>query len=92
MAAEQGKPFNLGLAAAAGSVVLLFTVGCMIAGARSRGIWIDEIWTLWMSQHDLPLGEVIAHRWTQDVHPMFFFALNWALRPLVGDDIVMAGC
>jgi hypothetical protein len=67
--------------------VLAFILGCMIFVARNRGIWIDEIWTLWMTRHDIPLRAVIDQRWTQDVHPPLFFAVNWLVSPLVGLDI-----
>lgn len=53
----------------------------------ARGIWIDEIWSLWMGRRDLPFREVVTERWLRDVHPPMFSAINWIFDPLVGLDI-----
>lgn len=87
MTAFRDKPVSLPLAALGVAAILGFTMAWMIAGARARGVWIDEIWSLWMSQHDIPVAQVFAQRWTHDVHPLFFHALNWLLEPMVGMDI-----
>ncbi len=68
---------------------LILTLICMGLAARYRGVWTDEIWTLWMTQRDMPLADVFQHRWTQDLHPFFFFGLNWLMRPWLGESIVV---
>jgi hypothetical protein len=77
------------LAAVALCVALFGALAAMVVAAVFRGLWIDEVWTLWMSQRDLPLAQVFRHRWTQDVHPFTFFALNWLMRPILGESLVV---
>lgn len=80
---EVGGRFALAVVAALATYILV-----MVAlAARSRGIWLDEIWSLWLSQGDLPIDQIAPQRWFQDVHPPLFSALNWALDPLVGDEM-----
>ncbi|MBW8816095.1 MAG: hypothetical protein JF588_21985 [Caulobacterales bacterium] len=55
----------------------------------ARGIWIDEIWSLWLGRRDLPFAQVVTERWTHDVHPPLFSAINWLFDPAVGLNIVL---
>ncbi|MEW5685526.1 MAG: hypothetical protein AB1942_11460 [Pseudomonadota bacterium] len=78
---EVGWRFALTVVAALAAYILV-----MVAlAARSRGIWLDEIWSLWLSQGDVPLEQVATQRWFQDVHPPVFSAINWLLDPVVGE-------
>lgn len=67
--------------------VLAFALALMLYLCWARGIWIDEIWSVWLSQHDLPLSEIFTERWLRDVHPPLFSAMGWLFEPLVGSDI-----
>ncbi len=64
--------------------LLVYCVGLMVTIACIRGIWFDEIWSMWASGHDIPLKEIIEQRWLKDVHPPLFYALNWILEPITG--------
>src|SRR5258708_36599132 len=68
---------------------LAFCLALMVAVACLRGIWLDEIWSIWASRHDIPLRDVFEQRWLRDVHPPLFHAVNWLLEPITGLDITM---
>lgn len=55
--------------------------------ADRRGPWLDEFWTLWFSQRDVPLGQILKERWLADLHPPLFSALHWIAEPWAGDSI-----
>ena len=77
------------LVTGANAFVLIGMVTLAIWAAWLRGPWLDEFWTLWLSQHDLPLAETLRDRWLIDVHPPFFVGLNWLAQPLIGDSILI---
>ncbi|MBA3897289.1 MAG: hypothetical protein H0X36_09210 [Sphingomonadaceae bacterium] len=52
-----------------------------------KGIWYDEVWSVFEVRHDLPLGRIIIERWLRDIHPPAFYALSWLTEPLTGDGI-----
>lgn len=52
-----------------------------------KGIWYDEIWPVFMGQHDLSFGRAYAERWVYDDYPPMFYAANWLLEPLTGDSV-----
>ena len=49
-----------------------------------RGTWMDEFWTLWFSQHDIGLAELVRARWVADYNPPLFSFWHWLFTPLVG--------
>lgn len=65
----------------------LFTLGLLLLDAKRQGVWIDEIWSLWMSDPSVPYPRVLTERWLQDLHPPLFHAVNWLLSPVLGNDI-----
>ena len=87
MTAFKDRPVSVAAAAISTALLLAYTVAWMVAAALHRGIWIDEVWSLWMSQHDIPLAAVVAQRWSHDVHPFFFHAMNWVLEPTLGMNV-----
>lgn len=58
-----------------------------VDAARQRGPWLDEFWTLWLSQRDVPLSEVFQDRWLADLHPPLFSFTHWLAEPWAGDSI-----
>jgi hypothetical protein len=69
------------------AVVIGYAIALMVGVAWFRGIWLDEIWSIWSSRHDLPLHQVFTDRWMRDVHPPLFHAVNWLLEPVTGLNI-----
>lgn len=55
--------------------------------AWHRGIWYDEVWSLYFAHHDAGFGRAMAERWLKDNHPPLFYALDWLVEPFVGDDL-----
>ncbi len=56
----------------------------------SKDIWYDEVWTFFVSQHDVPLWQIVRERWLTDIHPPLFYAISWMAKPLTGDSIIAA--
>lgn len=75
------------LAFAVTATLLAFAIALMVFLCYVRGVWIDELWSIWMSRRDLPLQDLMSQRWVRDVHPPLFAALSWLFEPLVGSDI-----
>lgn len=55
--------------------------------AWHRGIWYDEVWSLYYAHHDVGFRHALVDRWLTDNHPPAFYALSWLAYPLVGDDL-----
>ncbi|WP_130430404.1 hypothetical protein [Rivibacter subsaxonicus] len=72
---------------AVGILLCLFTV-LAVAAALRRGPWLDEFWTLWFAQHDLPLLELARQRWRVDFNPPLFSTLHWLLGLVGGDSLI----
>ena len=53
-----------------------------------RGVWYDENWSLYFSQHDLPLHRVITDRWLHEINPPLSFLLGWLVAPVAGDSLL----
>jgi hypothetical protein len=68
---------------------LALTFALMLVDAYRQGIWIDEIWSLWMSETGVPLPQMLHQRWLTDAHPPLFHALNWVFTPVTGLDIFL---
>ncbi|MDB5437914.1 MAG: hypothetical protein JWM33_341 [Caulobacteraceae bacterium] len=67
--------------------LLLLTLAVMLFAAFRQGIWMDEIWSLWMSETGLSISRMAQERWFTDIHPPLFHFTNWLVAPLVGQDI-----
>lgn len=74
------------MVAALGAFALLI----MIMSARYRGIWIDEIWSLWITRRDIPFPDIEYTRWAKDNHPPLFYAAAWMLNGIAGDSIFIS--
>lgn len=55
--------------------LFLLAVAAGIYAAWSRGMWLDEFWSLRLGHPDVPLAELISERWLRDPHPMLANAL-----------------
>src|SRR5438067_936890 len=55
--------------------------------AWHRGVWYDEVWSLYYAHHDLGFWHALVDRWLKDNHPPAFYALGWLAYPAVGDDL-----
>ena len=53
-----------------------------------RDVWIDELWTLYMSAHGLPFGEMFRERWTHDTHPPLFMMSQWLFGTPIGENLI----
>lgn len=49
-----------------------------VEAATSRGPWLDEFWTLWLSERGIPAHELLLDRWMADLHPPLFSMVHWA--------------
>lgn len=84
--ADTGAPVRLASTIAVAAVIL----ACLAFVAIRRGLWYDELWSLFMSRADRLPGESLADRWLQDLHPPLFYALGWLTKPLTGNDVHLA--
>ncbi len=88
---EIWRPFTREVSPRAAYIVCGLFVAVVTAlgvwAARSRGIWLDEIWTLWMSRPDLDLAASARERWIQDTNPPFFYFASWLANPVTGMDL-----
>lgn len=69
------------------TLVVLVALAVMVWSARSQGVWIDEIWSLWMSERGVPFATAFRERWMHDLHPPLFHASNWLAAYGVGPEI-----
>ena len=60
----------------------------LVFAAAHKGIWYDEMWSMFMARHDLPLGPTYSQRWSYDVHPPLFSFTSWLFEPVTGESIV----
>lgn len=47
-----------------------FATACGVYAAASRGIWIDELWSLRMGDATIPLEQLARQRWLHEVNPI----------------------
>ena len=69
------------------SLALVIAASYLFASAF-RGVWYDENWSLYFSQHDLPLHRVITDRWLHEINPPLSFLLGWLVAPVAGDSLL----
>jgi hypothetical protein len=89
-AREDGRAQPAGAARDLSRASLLLTfvaTGGMILLAFQRGPWLDEFWTLWLTDPSLPLSRAYADNWSNDVHPPLYYAIVWAARLFLGDEL-----
>ncbi len=83
------KPASARFGGACLIVLAAIAAPLLLATAHGRGIWLDEISSIWLTRHDLPFAQALEQRWLADPHPPLFSAFTWLLRPLYGDDIFL---
>ena len=69
------------------AVLFVFVLSAAILVARMKGVWLDELWTLWMSQHDVTARQALHDRWLQDTNPPYFYIAAWLFEPLTRLDL-----
>jgi hypothetical protein len=78
-------PYRGAICAAAYGLWVLFV---LIFAAVQRGPWLDEFWSLWLTESNIPLETILRTRWLEDVHPPMFSALLYAMSKLIPVDLV----
>lgn len=52
-----------------------------------RGVWIDEMWTIWLTEPGVPLA-LAYDRWLHDTqHPPLYYFVQWLLSPMTGTSL-----
>ena len=95
--AEIGDPNN-GLAEPRSARLVKLTLwvsvlASLVAGFSqipSRDTWMDEIWSMFLSDPEPPLSVLAHERWAYDSHPPLFMWMARMYRGLVPDEIVFA--
>ena len=95
--AEIGDPNN-GLAEPRSARLVKLTLwvsvlASLVAGFSqipSRDTWMDEIWSMFLSDPEPPLSVLAHERWAYDIHPPLFMWMARMYRGLVPDEIVFA--
>lgn len=86
---QQSISARLGTRAAV-ALVLVCAVVAGFAQVPGRDTWMDEVWSMFLSDPSIPIGSLIFDRWAYDIHPPLFMLLARAYRSLVADQIVAA--
>jgi hypothetical protein len=73
------KPFIAGL--------LCCGLFALLGSAFLRGISLDELWQLWLSDPSVGIGTAWAQRWKPDPHPPLFNLAIWFADPLLPNEI-----
>ena len=84
--ADSDAPVRLASTIAIATVILV----CLVFVVWRRGLWYDEVWTLFMTRADRLPGESLTDRWLQDLHPPLFYALGWLTKALTSNDVHLA--
>ncbi len=58
-----------------------------VVAALTRGPWMDEFWTLWLTSPDIGWGDALRNRWLADVHPPLFTAASRLAAGLLGQSV-----
>ncbi len=67
------------------AVFLCFAAGASFA-ALNKGPWLDEFWSFYLTDPDLPLSRLLSERWLQDTHPVLPNMLYFLVRSLGAED------
>jgi len=68
------------LAAMALLSAFVLACGVVAAGWPHRGVWLDEVFTLWAGDPRVSFGEAFAHRILPDTNPPLYFSLVYWVR------------
>ncbi len=60
----------------------------LIYSALHRGPWLDEFWSLWVSDDAISFESILKTRWLVDVHPPMFPAFVYAASKLIPLNII----
>lgn len=69
--------------------VIVLACGCSIVASLSRGIWLDEFWSLRLGALDRPFWTIVDQRWLSDTHPPLANML-YRLVSLIGVETIEA--
>lgn len=69
------------------AALLIYVLAASILVAHMKGVWLDEIWSLWMSRHDIGFVRALHERWLQDTNPPYFYIAAWVFEPLTRLDL-----
>ena len=64
------------------AVLCVYVLAASILVAHMKGVWLDEIWSLWMGRHDVGFAQALRERWLQDTNPPYFYIAAWVFEPL----------
>jgi hypothetical protein len=78
-----------GWAIAATLALLAVSIAVGVAAAWTRGPWMDEFWTLWATDPNVPWGQALRQRWLTDVHPPAFYMVSRLLGEVLGNDVAI---
>lgn len=72
-------------AAVLGLLTLFVLLG--IWASHTRGIWLDEAWSILEGRRDLSFRDAFLQRWRFEISPPYFYMTSWLFQPLTGDGI-----
>jgi hypothetical protein len=87
-AADRGLSTSAAFTLAAAFLAYVLASGLVVA--RAKGLWLDEVWSLWMSRHDVSFAEALRQRWLEDTNPPLFYAAAWLTEPVTRLDLFAA--
>jgi hypothetical protein len=67
--------------------IIATSVVVSLTAAWTRGPWVDEFWSLWLTNTDIPWRAALQERWLPDVHPPLFSAVSRLVSGVFGDDL-----
>lgn len=59
----------------------------IVWAATTKHVWYDEMWSKWVTSHELGFADALRLRWLYDVHPPFFYAYNWLASTVTGPSV-----
>lgn len=54
-------------------------LAAIIFAALTRGVWLDEFWSLRLGAREIPLAQLWSDRWASDPHPPLANLLYWTV-------------
>ncbi len=72
------------------SACILLSLVAGFSQLPTRDTWMDEVWSMFLSDPSIPIGSLIFDRWAYDIHPPLFMWLARCFRSLVADEIPAA--
>lgn len=86
-ASPRATKISLAVMTAAGLGVLALFALLGTVASYTRGIWLDEAWSILEGQRDLSFKDAFMQRWRFELSPPYFYITSWLFQPLVGDGI-----